>query len=103
MSFAGLRQGDGFQKLVVSAEAARKNRDRVGFFDKHELAGKEKMKVHELRIVANERIGVLHRGKTDIDAKALLPARTFVPGLHNPRSSARNHHQSCSSKLLGEA
>src|SRR5262245_29290308 len=40
VGFAGLRQGDGFQKLVVSAEAAGKNRDRVGFFDKHELSGK---------------------------------------------------------------
>src|ERR1044071_4052436 len=103
MSFAGLCQGDGFQKLVVSAEAAGKNYDRVGFFDKHELSSKEKMKVHELGIVANERIGVLYRRKTDIDAEALLPTRTFVPGLHNARSGARDHHQPCARELLGEA
>src|SRR6478752_1266278 len=103
MGFAGLCQSDRFQKLVVSAEAAGKNNHSVGFFDEHELAGKEKMKVHELRIVTNERIGVLYRGKTDIDAEALLPTRTFVPGLHDARSRARDHHQPCSRKLLGEA
>src|SRR6188508_1313114 len=102
MGFAGLCQSDRFQKLVMSAEAAGKNNHSVGFFDEHELAGKEKMKVHQLRIVTNERIGVLYRGKTDIDAEALLPTRTFVPGLHDARSSARDHHQPRFRQLLRE-
>src|SRR5687768_17708278 len=53
LSFAGLCQGDRFQKLIVRAKATGKDHNSVGFFDEHELARKKEVKVHQLWIFAN--------------------------------------------------
>src|SRR5262249_41478689 len=103
MGFARLCQRDRFQELIMSAEAARKDYHRVSFFDEYEFAREEKMKVHELGIVTDNGVRILHRRKTNIDAEPLLSARPFMSGLHDSRSSARDHHQPCFRQLLGDA
>src|SRR5580765_8607245 len=78
--FAGLRQGDRLQQLVVGAEAAGEDDYRVGFLDEHELACEEEVKVHELRIVADERVGSLLRRQTNIHAETSFSPGAFMPG-----------------------
>ena len=76
----------------MGAEAAGKDHHAIGFFDKHEFAGEEKMKIHELRIVADERVGILHGRQTDVDAETFLSSRALMTGLHNARPGACDHH-----------
>src|SRR5581483_7958496 len=66
------------------------------------LRVKKKMKVHQLGVVADERVGVLHRRQADVDAEAALPAGALVAGLHDPRSGAGDDHKTRLGELAGD-
>src|SRR5262245_50860151 len=62
LAFTSLSQRECFAELIVSTKSAREYYNRICFFHKHELAGKEKMKVHQLSIVFDKAIRRLYRG-----------------------------------------
>src|SRR5215813_2205667 len=106
LAFTRLSQRERLAELVVSTKSAREYYNRIRFFHKHEFAGKEKMKVHELGIVFDKPIRRLYRRQTDIDPETILPSRSFVTSLHNARPGTGNNHKLLSRQsvrqLLGQ-
>src|SRR5262245_7719620 len=93
LAFTRLSQRERLAELVVSTKSAREYYNRIRFFHKHEFAGKEKMKVHELGIVFDKPIRRLYRRQTDIDPETILPSRSFVARLHDARPGTGNNHK----------
>src|SRR5262245_38551496 len=93
LAFTRLSQRECLTQLVMGAKSAREYYNRIRFFHKHKLAGKEKMKVHEFGIAFDKTIRRLYRGETDIDSETVLRSRSFVASLHDSRPSAGNHHK----------
>src|SRR5262249_27248602 len=89
---AGLRQRQRLVALVVGAEPAREEHDRVRFLHEHELAGEEVAEGDELRVVLDELVRVLLEGEPDVDAEAPLASRPLLAGAHDAVPAAGDDH-----------
>src|SRR5262245_34139542 len=93
LTLTGLGQSDRFEKLVVGAEATGKNHNGIRLLDEDQFARKEKMKVHELWIVADNGVCQLRRRQANVDAETLFSSGAFVTRLHDTRPGAGNDHK----------
>ena len=93
LALARLHQRQRFVTLVHRAKPAGEQRDGVGVPDEDQLAGKEILEGDQLLVLANDRVGRLFPGQTDVGAKALLRAGALVSGLHDARARAGNDHE----------
>jgi hypothetical protein len=84
LAASGLDQRQRLEALVVGAEAAREQRDRVGLLHEHQLAGEEVPEVDQLGVAVDDRVRPLLVGQPDVDAEGRLPARPALRRLHDP-------------------
>jgi hypothetical protein len=80
------------ERLVVGAEPAGEQHDRVRLLDEHELAGEEVPHRHQLRVAGDDWVGGLLERQQDVHAEAVRRPGADVPGLHDPRRRAGNDH-----------
>ena len=61
VALAGLHKGENLKSFIVGAESPGEQRDRVGFFLKHELAREEVLEGDEFGVIGNDGVGALAR------------------------------------------
>src|SRR5690606_10239623 len=81
--------------------------DGIGLPDEHELAREEIAEGDELLVTEDHGIGALFPRQTDVQSEAVLESGPLVPGMHDARAGAGDHHVpgrgELAAKLHGEA
>ncbi len=60
--------------------------------DQHQLAGEEVAHLDQLRVLRDERVGVLFVGQADVHAEGVLAPGTLEPGRHDAGAGAGHDH-----------
>ena len=89
-------------RFVERAEAAGEGRDRAGLAQEGELAGEEVAEGDELRVVADDFVGVLLEGQHDVEAEAFFRARALLRRAHDAVARAGDGHEAGLGHEAGE-
>ena len=76
--FAGLHESEALKSLVHRTKPARKERNRVGFFEKIEFASKEIVEEDQLRISIDDLVGSLLERQPNVQSEAVFTAGTSL-------------------------
>src|SRR5258708_12505015 len=89
--FAGLHESEALKSLVHRTKSARKERNRVGFFQKIEFTSKEIVEEDQLSISIDDLVGSLLERQPDVQAEAVLTARPPPGPPHDSLPPPPNH------------
>ena len=101
-ALAGLDQRQRLEALVVRAEAAGKQRDRVRLLHEDHLAREEIPEVDQLVIAGDHLVRRLLERQPDVDAEGGLAAGAALRRGHDAAARARDHHPALARDALGE-
>src|SRR5262249_17800277 len=83
LDLARLHERERLVTLVHRTEAAGEQRDGVRMPDEYEFAREKVFERDQLFVFADDRVGALFPGQSDVGAETLFKSRAFVSGLHD--------------------
>jgi hypothetical protein len=98
----GLDQGEDLEGLVVGAEAAGEQADRVALLHEDELAREEVLEADLLRVAVEDGAGHLLERQADQRPEGRLAARALDAGAHHARGAAGDRHPAALRHRCGE-